>query len=118
MRWLVLTMLIGCSNSDGADEHTFHDAQNHTCTIDSTDLSATASCDIAPSIVCLMGQSPVWEVTPDVDTTELQVCQGCQSDTAHSTAVASDTCVDIVCATADDCIYADATCDAGICKQP
>src|SRR4051812_19923205 len=117
MRWaFAIIVLTGCSNSDGADEHTFHDAQNHTCTIDSGDLTATASCDIATSIVCLMGQTAVWEVTPDLDTTVLQVCQGCQSNTAHSTAVAGDTCVNIVCETAANCIYADATCDGGLCK--
>lgn len=107
----------GCS-SDGGDQHTFHDAQNHTCTIDSTDLTSIASCDEAPGITCLMGQTAVWEVSPDADTTVLQVCQGCQSNTAHSTAVAGDTCIDITCDDASDCIYEGAVCDAGVCKQP
>ena len=125
MKWMdgvvagaLAALAIGCAKDDGKDVHTFHDAQQHTCTVDSGDLTATAACDIAASIVCLSGQQPVWEVAPDLDSTDLQVCQGCKSDASHATAIAAETCIDVICQTAADCIYGSATCDAGICKQP
>ncbi len=119
MRKLILAVLCfaACSSDSTKDVRPYTDQAGHMCTVDVHDISATATCNVAPAEGCTGGAVACWTVAPDTMTNVLRNCAACCDVANHQTFIDGSMCAGITCTTAADCLYDNATCSSGVCHE-
>lgn len=100
------------------------DSAGRSCTVDTYDISATASCDVDPSalVTCEAGHEPAIVVDQDYDFETmiwtLRSCGACVDRAERMTYLGvGDTCANVTCETDADCVYERFTCESGTCRD-
>jgi hypothetical protein len=117
----VALLAFGCSSDDATTEatYTFSDAAGRACeaTLERTSTSSrvlfsAVSCD-GEGKTCSSESSPCFQLSVERDGQELRNCPACCKGSSSS--FVSGECSAVTCETAADCVYAEATCEEGIC---
>lgn len=124
-RGLLLLALLAsaCSSDDTIKErHQFQDSAGRACqaTLEkvrpgSPSLNQSVSCDGEPK-ACSGESSACFVLSVDTASEEIRSCPACCK--GNSSSFVSTECALVVCEVDDDCVYAEASCESGLCRCP
>lgn len=121
--WLAL-LLSACSSDDDTikERHDYQDSAGRSCqaTLEKTSpgspsINQTVSCDGEPR-ACSGESSACFVLSVDGETAEIRNCPACCK--GNSSSFVGAECSVLACQQDSDCVYADATCQGGLCLCP
>jgi hypothetical protein len=121
---LLALAVLGCSSDDDTlkETHDFGDAAGRACRAElertsssSPVVSSAVTCDGARK-ECSPESTPCFQLSVAEGMTELRNCPACCKGSSSS--FVNDECSAVVCESDTDCIYAEATCQQGVCNCP
>lgn len=113
-----------CSSDDATvtESYQFQDRAGRTCqaTLEKTSPSSpsvnqSVSCDGVPKS-CSGEASACFVLSVDAESEEIRSCPACCK--GNSSSFVGSECAALVCETDRDCVYAEASCEAGSCRCP
>lgn len=112
----LIAALVACGHEDAADIAEYTDAEGRMCTVDRSDISMKADCDVEPPNTCAEGLEAAFTVSPDLDG-GLRNCAACIDAPNHRTLIDGTQCTPITCSADADCVDARYTCQSGFCGE-
>lgn len=117
--------IAGCEGGD-SEVASYTDAAGRSCTVDLSDISLTATCDVDPSTLVSCGgtNEPAFVLSDDYDFDTMiytrESCTACVDREAHQTLIVD--CATVDCTTDDDCLNRDGdlhpfACSSGVCRR-
>ena len=121
--WLLALLASACSSDDTIQErHQFQDSAGRACqaTLEkvrpgSPSVSQSVSCDGQPK-ACSGESSACFVLSVDTASEEIRSCPACCK--GNSSSFVGAECALVICEVDDDCVYAEASCESGLCRCP
>jgi hypothetical protein len=119
--WLALAALACSSDDDTVKEsHDFTDAEGRSCqavlertSTTSPVVSSSVECDGAGK-ACSSESTPCFQLSVDAESAQLRNCPACCKGSSSS--FVGSECSVVSCQSDADCVFADATCEGGVCN--